>query len=104
MSLRESPVSEKAEHDLLLLRGQWTSSLFLKDPAGQRRRGGNQWVLDSQGGPRLKGKFLTDPKGNFEEPAYFARQTLRNSTQYGYIVDMGCDSMNLRKLEPINES
>lgn len=81
------PISEKAGHALLLLRGQWTSSLFLKDPAGQRRRGGNQCALES-GQLSLKEKFLTDPKENVEGPAYSGHQSLRTGIQHGYICEM----------------
>lgn len=53
VSLRESTTSKKkAGHALLLLRGQWTISLFLKDPAGERRRGGKQSGLESLGRPQ----------------------------------------------------
>ena len=88
VSLGESPVSGRAGCALWLLRGQWTSSLFLKDPAGQRRRGGNQRALQSQSSLSLKKKFLTDPKGSVEEPAYSGHQTLRTSIQCGDICDV----------------
>lgn len=52
VSLRVSITSKKAEHALLLLRGQWTISLFLKDRAGERRRGGNESSLASLGRPQ----------------------------------------------------
>lgn len=88
VSLRESRVSEKAGHALLLLRGQWTSSLFLKDPEGQRRRGGNECVLERVRAALSLKKFLTDPEGNEEEPVYSGHQTLRTGNQYGYIFKM----------------
>lgn len=52
VSLRVSITSKKAEHALLLLGGQWTISLFLKDRAGERRRGGNESSLASLGRPQ----------------------------------------------------
>lgn len=85
MPLRESSITEKAGHALSLLRGQWTSSFFLKDPAGQRRRGENQCVLENQDSQSLKEKLLTDPEGNAEEPAYSGHQTLRTGIQCGWM-------------------
>lgn len=38
VSFSVSITYEKAEHALLLLRGQWTISLFLKDQAGKWRK------------------------------------------------------------------
>lgn len=65
MSLRVSITSKKAEHALLLLRGQRTISLFLKDPADVWRRGGKRRGWGVWAGPGLQSASLADPEGNF---------------------------------------
>ena len=71
VSFSVSITYEKAEHALLLLRGQWTISLFLKDQAGKWRKCRKKSGLDNLGRPHAaagtsgwpRRDYKSDPEG-----------------------------------------
>lgn len=96
LALLSVPItSEKAGHALLLLRGQWAMSLFLKGQAGQWRKGGNTVGWPVWAGPRLHSAPLAHPEGDPEEAA-------TRDIQYIYIMKLGYGHMDFKKLGPIN--
>lgn len=67
VSFRASITSKRAEHALLLLRGQWTILLCLKDWAVSGGGVGTRVVQQVWAGPRRQPASLADPEGNPDE-------------------------------------
>ena len=85
VSFRVSITFKKAEHALLLPRGQWTIALFLKNRAGWWRRGGNKSGQASLGRPQGSNRHLRlTQKGILRSP--FLRSRPQSMAPVKYIL------------------